>query len=173
MSRNVDLSQYMLGETSGSLELRTLTAIRTAGIHMASQAARELRLFSHDLDAALYDNREFLDHVHRIAVGGGEIPVRILLVNAEPATRNGHRLIEVARHLTSKIQIRGVPAEFAHRTDAYLLADDRGYLLRPLANVLDATADFNAPAEVRRLHKAFDEIWSLGEIHQDLRRLYI
>lgn len=173
MSQDPDLSQYVLGEISGSLELHTLTAIRAAGIHMVRQAARYLRLFSHDLDAALYDDRAFLDEVHRIAIGGGEIPVRVLLIDAEPAIRNGHRLIEMARHLTSRIQIRAVPAQFAHANEAYLLVDDCAYVQRPLATLYEGTADFNAPGEVRRMHKAFDAIWSLGEIHQDLRRLYL
>jgi hypothetical protein len=54
-----------------------------------------------------------------------------------------------------------------------LLADGRGYVLRPLADVFEGTASFDDPLEVRRLHEQFEHIWALGEIHQGLRRLYL
>jgi hypothetical protein len=173
MNDTLDLSGCALGETSGGLALSGQAAIRAAGIRMAGQARRELLLFSHDLDAALYDGRAFLEEVHRVALRGHAVPVRILALRAEPAIRKGHRLVEMARHLTSKIQIRRIPADFNRHTEAYLLADGRGYVLRPLADVFEATADFNAPLETRRLHDQFEHIWALGEIHQELRRLYL
>jgi predicted GNAT family N-acyltransferase len=167
-----DLSDRILGETSGSVELRTRDAIRAAGVLMTTQTHRELRLLSHDLDPDLYDNRGFLQGVRRIALQGRGTPVRILLFHAEPAIRKGHRLIEAARHLSSKIQIRRVPVDFQRHNEAYLLADDRGYVLRRLAAAYEATADFNNPKAVRRLGEKFDQIWNLGDIHQELRRLY-
>jgi hypothetical protein len=140
---------------------------------MAAQVARELWLFTHDLDAPLYDHQEFLDAVRRVALETTAVPVRILVYRAEPAVRKGHRLIDVARQLTSRVQIRQVPVELQQRTDAYLLADDRGYVQRPLADVYEGTADFNAPLEVRRLREQFEAIWEMAEISLELRRLYL
>lgn len=168
-----NISHCILGETSGAIELHTQSALRAAGIHMASQAQRELRLLSHDLDPELYDTREFLEQIQRVAIHGREIPVSILLFDAEPAVRKGHRLIEAARHMTSRIQIRQVPTDFQRHTEAYLLADDKGYVLRRIAGSHEGTADFNAPLEVRHFLERFDRMWALGEIHQELRRLYL
>ena len=53
------------------------------------------------------------------------------------------------------------------------MADEQGYVLRRLAEVYEATADFEAPGETTRLSKEFDAIWALGEIHQELRRLHL
>ena len=161
----------VLGETAGIMELRGKVAIRETGVQLATQASRALCLFSQDLDAELYDNEAFMEAVRKVALRGHDVPVRILLVDAEPAIRGGHRLIEAARLLTSKIQIRSVPEEFNRQKEAYMLADDQGFLLRRLADVFEATADFNAPRRVRRLGEQFDKLWSLGEIHQELRRL--
>ena len=166
------LADRVLGESSGSIALDGREAVRRAGVQMAAQAERELRLFSHDLDPDLYDNRGFLDAVRRVALHGRGTPVRILLFHAEPPVRKGHRLIEAARQLSSKIQIHRVPVDFQRNTEAYLLADDRGYVLRRLADTYEAKADFNDPKEVRRLSERFDHIWELGDIHQELRRLY-
>jgi predicted GNAT family N-acyltransferase len=167
------LDGHILGQTAGSVELHGRDHIRAAGIRMAGQSRRELRIFSHDLDPDLYDNREFLEAVRAIALRGREAAVRVLLVHAEPAIRRGHRLIEAARQLSSKVQIRGVPLDFQRHTEAYLLADDRGFLLRRLADTYEAVADFNDPKEVRRLRQEFEQIWALGEIHQELRRLHL
>lgn len=172
-NKDPDLTHQVLGTTAGKVDLPTLEAIRTTGLRMVSQTTRELRLFSHDLDAPLYDNQEFLDQVRRITIHGRDIPVRILLFDAEPAIRKGNRLIEMARHMTSQLQIRRVSSDFSRHTEAYLLADERGYVMRRLADVFEGTADFNAPVEARNLHDRFDHIWSSAEIHQELRRLYL
>lgn len=169
-----DLSTRVLSKTRGSVTLPDQASLRAASVHMALQAKSEIALLSHDLDAPLYDFNDFLASVHRLAMyGGPRLPVRILLFDAEPAVRKGHRLIELARHHSSHIQIRQVPPEFYQHTEAYLLADRRGYVLRPLADVFEGTADYDAPLIVRRLHAQFDHIWELGDIPLELRRLQI
>ena len=169
----VNLPECILGETAGPLALHGQSAVRAAGIGMAEQARRELLIFSHDLDAPLYDQEPFLDSVRRTALQSADTPVRVLLYEAEPAVRSGHRLIELARHLSSRIGIRRVPTELQQRTEAYLLADGRGYLLRRLADVYEATADFHAPLEARRLREQFEGIWEVAEADPELRRLYL
>lgn len=168
-----DVSSCILGETAGPILLHGQSAIRSAIARMADQARRELWIFSHDLDAPLYDQEPFLDSVRRTALRSADRPVRVLLYEAEPAVRNGHRLIELARHLSSRIGIRRVPTELQQRTEAYLLADGRGYLLRRLADVYEATADFHAPLEARRLREQFEGIWEVAEADPELRRLYL
>jgi hypothetical protein len=169
----MNLSECVLGETAGPLALHDQSTVRAAGIAMAEQARRELWIFSHDLDAPLYDHEPFLDAVRRTALQSADTPVRVLLYEAEPAVRNGHRLIELARHLSSRIGIRRVPTELQQRTEAYLLADGRGYLLRRLADVYEATADFHAPPEAHRLREQFEGIWEVAEADPELRRLYL
>jgi hypothetical protein len=141
---------------------------------MAGQATRELAIFSRDLDASLYDSQDFLEPLRQLALQGGpRVPVRVLLFDPEPAVRSGHRLVELARQHTSHVQIRGVPAEFSRHTEAYLLADDSGYILRRLADVFEGNADYNAPATVRRLREQFDHIWERGEALPELRHLHL
>jgi len=166
-------SGHVLGQDAGIIELSSREAIRQTCLQLAVQTRRVLRLFSQDLEAELYDNEAFLEAVRQIALRGHEVPVRVLLADAEPAVHGGHRLIEIARTLTSKVQIRKVPEEFNRQKEAYLLADDLGYLQRRLADVYEAKADFKAPGTVRRLSEQFDNAWALGEIHQELRRLYL
>jgi hypothetical protein len=173
MNQEIELTHYALGETRGTLSLHDQATIRAVGSHMAAQAARELRIFSRDLDAPLYDHLPFLDALRRVSLRGTHTPVRILLFDAGPAVRTGHRLVELARQLTSRILIRRVPTEFHQHTEAYLLADECGYVLRRLAEVYEGTAEFDAPLPVRRLRERFERIWDLGDTHPELRRLHI
>lgn len=163
----------VLGESAGLVELCARDSIRDTSLRMAQQTRRLLRLFSQDLDADLYDNEDFLEALRQIALRGQEVPVRILLAEAETAVRGGHRLIELARLLTSKVQIRKIPEEFNREKTAYLLADDQGYLLRRLAADGKAVVDFKNSKAVHLLGESFDNVWALGEIHQALRRLYL
>ncbi|MEA3275603.1 MAG: hypothetical protein U9Q81_10025 [Pseudomonadota bacterium] len=163
----------VLGETTGAVTLSDQASLGDAVARMTRQAKRKLRIFSQDLDAPLYDRIEVLDAIRNLALQDVHVPVRILLADAAPAVYNGHRLIELARGLTSRIHIRRIPKEFQDRTKAYLLADDRGYVQRRLSAVYEGTANFNAPLHVRRLGEGFERIWELSDIHQELRRLYI
>ena len=169
-----ELQRHHLGLSAGVLPLADQAALRSASAHMAGQATRELAIFSRDLDAPLYDSQDFLEPLRQLALQGGpRVRVRVLLFDPEPAVQSGHRLVELARQHTSHIQMRGVPPEFSRHTEAYLLADDSGYVLRRQADVLEGSADYNAPATVRRLREQFDHIWERGELLPDLRRLHL
>ena len=159
MDRELDLTERVLGRTSGVVHLGDRSAVRTACVLMASQATRELCIFSRDLDAPVYDHTDFLESVRRMALCNPRSLVEILLFDAEPALRQGNRLIELSRQLPSRIQIRRVPEELRHRVAAYLLADGKGYVLRPFAEVLEGTADFAAPMQVRHLRAEFEQVW--------------
>lgn len=166
---STDLSKQTLGETAGPVHLQDRASIHAACVLMATQTTRELRIFSRDLDAPLYDYRDFLEPVRRLALRSTHSPVQILLHDAEPPARKRHRLIELAHQLTSRIQIRRIPAEYHHQTEVYLLADDKGYVSRSFAEVFDATADFCAPTQVRRMRERFEHIWERSEEPLELR----
>ena len=126
---------------------------------MAAQATQGLRIFSRDLDAALYDHDEFLESARRLALHNPRSPIQILLVDTEPALHQGNRLIELARQVPSRMEIRCVPTEFHDHHEAFLIVDDEGYVLRPVAEVFEGHADFSSPRQVRYLHNEFEYIW--------------
>lgn len=165
----MNLREHVLGETAGPVRLESPGEMRSTSALMAGQAIRELRIFSRDLDAALYDQYEFLESVRRLALANPRAPVHILVVDAAPAVRRGHRLLELARQLSSRIAIRRIPAEFHHHTEAYLLADDQGYVLRSHADLTEGSADFAAPSRVRRLLEQFEHIWDRSAEPPELR----
>ncbi len=157
----------------GLQELQDCDAIRQGCLMLARSARRSLRILTRDLEPAFYDNEAFLEAVRQVALSGHGVPVRILLVDADPVVRTGHRLVEMARLLSSLVQIRKIPEEYDVHPETYLLSDDKGYLLRCRPEEFRATAHLRDPRRVRLLGRRFEEIWALGAFHEELRRLYL
>jgi hypothetical protein len=76
-------------------------------------------------------------------------------------------------HLTSRIAVRCVAEAQRERLDAFLLADEAGFILRQQADIYLATADFRAPLEARRLQAEFLTLWEQAEPSPELRRLHL
>jgi predicted GNAT family N-acyltransferase len=174
MALHADLAHRCLGQDGGLLRLDSQALVTRAVAALAFQARRELTVLTADLEPHLYDQQPFLDAVRRLAVEwSGRLPVRVLLIDADPAIRRGHRLIELARRLSSTVRIAAVPPDMTEQTDAYLLADDAGYCLSRRADPGTYLVDFAAPAQTRVLRRGFDAIWERAGVHPGLRRLHL
>ena len=162
-----------LGRDAGLLTLQDRAENRLVCAHMAGQARRELCLFTRDLDKALYDQAPFLDAVRALALRSRTSRLRILLQDHERVVKQGHRLIELVRHLSSSAEIRIPHRDWLEHAQNFLLADRHGYVHRELATRYEATANYHAPLEVRHMLNRFEEIWESAQVDAELRRLYI
>lgn len=164
----------VLGETAGLLRCDSTRLAAQAMAAMAAQARRELILLTPDLEPPLYDQPGFLEAVRRLAIErAAHRPVRVLLIDAEAAVRRSLRLVELARRLSSSLQIASVPEELAEQCDAYLLVDDDGYCLRRRSAMSSWLIDFADAAGVRALRAEFERIWEQADTPLELRRLHI
>ncbi|MBK5967704.1 MULTISPECIES: GNAT family N-acetyltransferase [Thiorhodovibrio] len=171
---SADLGARVLGETQGRLFLTQTEHLAQAARQLAAQALRQVELLSADLQPAVYDQQDFVDALRHLAIERrGRLPVRILVIDPEPSIRRGHRLIELARVLSSDLQIRLVPKDWAEHCDQFLLCDRGGLFLTRYQDPRRTLVDFSSGAETLRLRRLFDEIWEQGEIHPGLRRLYL
>jgi len=157
----------------GPLRLDSRARMREVGIELAEQARRELLLFAPRLDADLYDQAPFLETVRRLALANPHQPVRILVAEARAIARDGHRLIELARHLSSRIALREIDERDQERRDAFLIVDARGYLYRQIAASHKAVAEMNGRRTARRLREEFNQLWEIARESSELRRLYL
>ena len=97
----------------------------------------------------------------------------ILLRDGRSAVQNGHRLIELSRRLSSRIEIRRPADEYLDFNETFLLADDCGYLHRTRDTRYEGTASFNNPAATLRLKRYFMEAWECSQPDVEMRRLHI
>ena len=168
-----DLADCVLAETRGKLSFDTREYNRAAALSMTQQTQHTLRITSRDLDATIYDNDEFIQAAKDMALRSRRAKLYILINTADPAVKNGHRLIDLCRRLTSFIEIRVQGKRFFDYNEATLIADESGYIRRRLAERYETEADFFSPRTAREMIKEFDNMWEESVEDPNLRRLSI
>ena len=163
----------ILGESVGDYALASRDDSRRAAAILAAQARRQLELFSPDMEPAIYDQAPFIDALSQLAVSSPRARIRILAKDFERTVKEGHRLVELARRLSSHIEIRHVHEDYRDNNETFLLVDDYGLLHRRHAPRFEGNFSCKAPLEVRRLRAFFDEVWERSEPAADLRRLHL
>lgn len=167
------IEALVLGESRERIPLRGRELFRQASQCMTRQAKHYLDIFTYDLDKPVYDQLEFLDAVKRLALECRGIGIRILLQDSERARREGHRLIDLSRRLTSKMEIRRPHADYIDHPENFIIADRIGYIRRRGIGRHEGEANFYHPIEARLLTDFFSEVWERSEQESSLRRLYL
>ncbi len=169
----VDWLGRKLGSDAGHIFIEDRAGNRAVCAHMLAQARRELRLLSRELDKPIFDQADFLSALKDLAVRSHQTRIRILLQDHAQVVGQGHRIIELARRLTSSIEIRIPSEEWLDYPKNFMLVDQHGYVHRELATRYEATADYHAPLRVQKLRARFDGIWDCALVDSELRRLYL
>jgi len=167
------LQGLRLGESRDELYLHSREENRTVALALVQQGMKSLHLFTHDLDPRLYDNAEFIEAVKQLALRSDRSKVYILMQDPRQVMYRGHRIVELARRISSHIFIHRAAAEDQDRNDTFLLVDGVGVLRRPHAARFEGTVWFHNPGEARLLHKDFQEMWERSQPEPELRRLHL
>lgn len=160
-------------ENSTRKILETAADNRDAAVEIAKTARRSLVLFTHDMEAGVFDTPEFLETVKQLAISSRFARICILVKDPTRAVKDGHRLIELSRHLSSYISIRKPHADYRNLTETFLVADEHALLYRTLASRYDGIADTHDPVMARDKQKLFNTIWEKSEAEPEMRRLGI
>jgi len=173
LASQVNMAELQLGVTDLEYELETQHEARTAAQALAAQAQHTLLLHTENLEPAVYDDSVFLEAISRLARAHGHARIWILVQDSRKAVLHGHRLIEVARRLSSSIQLRRPAPQYLGFHEALLLADGCGYLHRPIAGRFEGTVNFHDPGKVADWGKYFMEVWERSEPDAELRHLHL
>ncbi len=171
--QGLDLSNQRLGESRDIIYLHSRDDNRDAALSLVQQGCRSLHLFTHDLDPALYNTAAFIEAVKQLAIDNTRSKVFILLKDPSAAIIRGHRIVELARRISSHIFIHRAADEDQDRIDSFMVVDEVGILRRPHGMRFDGTAEFNNPGEARLLLKYFNDAWERSVPESELRRLHI
>jgi len=169
----LDLSAQILGESRDILYLKSRGDNRDVALSLVRQGHRSLHLFTHNLDPAMYDTREFIEAVKQLAIHSPHSKVYILLKDPTTAITRGHRIVELARRISSHVFIHRTAEEDQDRIDSFMVVDEVGILRRAHGARFEGTAEFNNPGEARQLLKSFNDIWERSVPEAELRRLHI
>lgn len=166
-------ANYQLGGENRTLTLENSSDNYQFALNMLQQTRRDVAILSRHLDGRVYDTAEFIHAFTQLAVQHPRCRIRLLLKDTEPLVKNGHRIIELSRRLSSIIGIRTIHEDYREYNAAYMVFDERGIIKRHYADRYEGIANFNDPKQARELISFFNEIWKVSEPDPNLRRLHI
>ena len=167
---------------------RTLTQHRKLGIHggnylpssfkqaimdLIPQARQYIRILSYDLDPNNFDNDEIQQALSSLARKSRYTEIRILLVDAQKITKQGHRIQTLQRRLSSKILLKTVSGDGTEVKENLVLADDCGIIFQSIADTGKLWANFNNKAITTNYINQFDELWARSIDNKNLRQIGI
>ena len=132
---------------------------------------RTLRIYSQELDHTFFDREEVIDALSAFVRRGPPAKLLILIHSSSSIVSRGHRLLELARRLDSKVEIRTVPSEIAEDNHSCVITDEHGFFLLPDHREYQAFANRYDPAQAAKLAERFDYLWERSTVDQELRVL--
>jgi len=172
MTENINhmFEQYKVGDDK-VLTLATAEQNRDASIALVNQARYTLYIVSRELDHKLYDNDGFYNTVKQLATSNPKAKIRILIQNSDKAVKQGHRLIDLSRKLSSFITIRLQGKHFKEFNEAWLIVDSKAWIRRAHADKYSSDVDYSAAQQLREIEKTFTNMWDESIDDPNLRRL--
>ena len=149
--------------------LSTLDEYRAAVAELATRAERSLSIYTPDLEPQLYDQDCFLEPMKRLVLARRHARLRVLISDPARASREGNRFMQMARRLTSYIDLRNVSPEYRGNPCSFIVADDKAIAYRQQCSRWDGIVEFNDASVVRRYLAYFDEAWAESQIQPELR----
>lgn len=167
------LEDIVLGDTAVDIEVETSGENRILATHMLSQAGRSLRIFTRELDPLIYDQLDFVAAAKKLALRSRFSNIEILAFESQRIMQRGHRLVNLARSLSSRIQIRRPDKQFETHLQTFMTIDETGYIYRKNADRFEGIVNFSNPREAREMNKLFAEIWDRSHVDTEMRSLHI
>ena len=169
----IDLTTYTLGETDQLIEVESQEDLRQLILAMSEQAQHRILIFSHQLDNSLFDTDELCEAIKKLAIRSQRTHIHILLQNSGSMTKNGHRLLELTRRISSHMSIKITAREHREIFETFIVFDDCAYIIQGHPERYDARGNFYSSLTTRQLAEQFLEMWEHGIIDNTLRRLNI
>lgn len=154
-------------------EIGTVAENREAALDIARLARRQLSIFTRELEPQVYDNAEFIEAIKSLALSGSKASIRILLIDSTRSRKEGNRLVELSRRLSSYIDVRKPHRDYLNIAETFIIADETGVLYRKLATRWEGIVDPHDPTLARDKLKLFDAIWQRSNSDPEARQLRI
>lgn len=169
------LPSFILGETDIRVELSHLLMLQQAAIALLAQAKREILIVTTNLEHERFDNDDFINALSAFARSSRYATTRILVADPSLAVTEGHRLVKLARKLSSLIEIRQLHEDDidSGQPQSWLVADDIGLLRCINRDPWQGSLLPKGTPYAQQARGRFLEWWERGVEIQDFRELSI
>jgi len=165
-----NIDEYQLGESSDELRITTREECAALTIALAAQAQTEIYIFSEDLEPDLYNSNAFIDAVRHMLGNDTNAKVSILVHDISRVVQRGHKLIDLSRRASSRVELRKLNTKYHH---AFMVVDGVGMVDRRRAERFETVANFNDPSEARNLQRFFKSVWEKSGMSLEARALHV
>lgn len=155
---------------------------RTTSMKEACQAVQDLLkvaryrvdILSPLLDHNLFDQASVYDALRRVVVHGGRRSrIRILVADPDPIVQRGHKLIHLARQVSTFAEIRRLGNADRIDPPTWLTVDCTACAHWEPGGGYEGIVGTDCRADAQRLERAFTELWDRSESDPSLRRLHL
>lgn len=140
-------------------------------LQILGQSRRCIRIWSHDLEPAVYDNPSVRHALSAMVRDNRRAEARLLLADASSLLKSGHCLVGLMRQLPSAVKIRECTSLPDRYLEDYIVGDLGSVAARIPGDEDLAFVDFNAAAETADRARHFDYLWQRGRENAELRAL--
>ena len=158
-------------EDNQPITIERSAQLAQVALDLVRRSRRTLAMTSRQLDPVVYDQTEFVEAVRQLALRSQHSRIRVIVNDPKSVASRGHRLLELARQLPTFIEIRRFGESHESFNEAWLLADDVGYIRRSHADRYNGIAVLRDRRTTRELLRQFDELWQAALPDAELRRL--
>ena len=153
--------------------LSTMADCQKALVSLCRNTQKDLDIFSHRLDLALYDQTQLEQAASDLARAHRFAQIRILVIDTQTLIDYGHRLVRLAIRLPSKIQIRKATEPPETRAAGFCLSDMQKLLYLASEDDYLGFFDSKAAPQVQNLREAFKRAWEVGEEEPRFKQFFI
>ncbi len=152
-------------------DLESRAEFFNAACELAYSASLNLDILTYVFEREIYGHSDFVQAVQSLATRHKKAQIRILIHTPDWASRSGHRLVELARRLSSYIEFREINEQDKQTTCEVLIADGRTLLLRDSPDVVEARYYPDNARQAGLWQRRFNGLWAGGGAIQGLRQL--
>lgn len=160
-----------LGVDNELLYLRDSETFYQVVLSMSQQAHQHIRLFSRDLDRKIFGSEEVVDAFTQLATSSSNAYIQILMQDTSGLIHQSHRMHELARRVSSYIEIRVADIMHQNISENFYLFDEEGWVKRQYPDEYVGEANFHDARSVRNFEHRFKNMWERGEPDPNLRRM--
>lgn len=143
--------------------LKNRDAVRAQITLLANQARHEIRLFTPQLDPALFNTAEFTHLLTSFVARDRHNFVQVLVEDSDQAVRDNDRMVLLCRRMSDFVHMHRVGEQHIGLKEMFLVVDYLGYLHQPdLArpDCISASADTRGAVQ---LAQRFQQMWEHSE----------
>ena len=140
-------------------------------VRLCSSASRYICILSPALDLEAFDNAPLVDAISALARRSRQTQVRILISDPRKLVGTGHRLLLLARRLSSTVHIQRLAEHPDWNGETIVIRDRDGVLYKPGGSNHEAFYEPNSRASTQRHLELFEELWRHSAQDTELRSL--